>query len=102
MTDRDEHMENLTAGYYAEVAGDRRDRAMGRESPTFDTHRIYEIESMADLYAMRSIGSTNRIVYVVPVAGGFRLSTSEIGAITRWSRFGCKSLKPITPLVEMR
>lgn len=104
MTDitKEQHEDNLHAIYWAEVAGDQRDRMDGRKYPTFDAERIYILESQADLHALRAIGSSNRIVYVVPVTGGFRLATSELGAITRWSRFGCKSLKTITPLVEMR
>lgn len=68
-----------------------------------DASRIFALESMADLHAMRSIGCSDRLVYVVPVeGGGFSLSESPNGAITRWSRWGCKSLRPIVPLVELR
>jgi hypothetical protein len=67
-----------------------------------DTSRVFAHESQADLHALRSIGCSDRIVYVVPTDGGFRLSESEHGAVTRWSRWGCRNLKAIAPLVEVR
>lgn len=66
-----------------------------------DPTRVFSLETQADLHALRAIGSSPLVVYVVPTDGGWRLSLSAEGAITRWSRFGCKSLKPIAPLVVM-
>lgn len=68
-----------------------------------DTLRVFEHETMADLHALRAVGSTDKIVYVVATDGGFRLSAElEDKAVTRWSRWGCLNLKAIAPLVEVR
>lgn len=68
-----------------------------------DKERIFPLESLADLHAMRSVGSTTRTIYVVKVPDGFRITDeAEEGAVTRWMRYGCTSLRPMTPLVEVQ
>lgn len=75
----------------------------GRIQPIVCRDRTYTLESQADLHALRAVGCTDRIVYVIALEGVFYLSEQEeAGAVTRWSRWGCKSLRPVTPLVEMR
>lgn len=109
-----QHIENLDAIYWAEVAGDRRNRPLGagnRPEPLplpegarmFDPSRVFVLESQADLHALRAIGSSSLTVYVIAVPGGWRLSlTQDEGSVTRWMRYGCTSLRNVAPLVEVR
>jgi hypothetical protein len=88
--------------YWAEVAGDQRDR-MDSRLLGYDVQRVYALETQADLHALRAIGCSDAIVFVVRVASGFKLSPNEHpDAVTRWTRRGCTTLNPITPLVEIR
>lgn len=90
------------SSYWAEVAGDQRDR-LRSTLLGYDVQRVYSLESQADLHALRAIGCSDATIYVVRVPSGFRLSpTQELDAVTRWTRRGCTSLNPITPLVEIR
>jgi hypothetical protein len=86
----------------AEAMGDVRDRMTSR-MVGYDVQRVYDLESQADLHALRAIGCSEAVVFVIRCERGFMLSpTQRANAITKWTRRGCTNLAAILPLVEVR